>query len=151
MIATCRSVGPWIFLYFSFPTRRTRWRGNTFAELGYRTIFARQVVSVWPAGRRGLPWPFCSEQRLALRKKLQHGADHPACDAGCARFRLRVLQAKTVRQSGHGPSKVDRVHGKRNRVGFEEAFEDSRQGAGLLVLQSVIAFREDGISARVEL
>ena len=94
---------------------------------------------------------FGSGQRLALREKLQQGADHPACGAPCARFRLRVLQAETMRQSGHAAGKVARVHGKRDGLGFEEAFEDSRQGACLLILQRVISFCEHGISARVEL
>ena len=56
-----------------------------------------------------------------------------------------------MRQSGHAGGKVARVHGKRDGLGFEEALEDSRQGAGLLILQRVISFCEDGISARVEL
>ena len=80
-----------------------------------------------------------------LREKLQQGADHPACAAACARFRLRVLQAETMRQSSHAAGKVARVHGKRDGLGFEEALEDSRQGAGLLILQRVISFCEDGI------
>ena len=80
---------------------------------------------------------FGSGQRLALREKLQQGADHPASGAACARFRLRVLQAETMRQSGHAAGKVARVHGKRDGLGFEEALEDSRQGAGLLILQRV--------------
>src|SRR5580700_2419219 len=92
-----------------------------------------------------------SGQRLALREKLQQGADHPACGAACARFRLRVLQAETMRQSGHAAGKVSRVHGKGDGLGFEEALEDSRQRAGLLILQRVISFCEDGISARMEL
>src|SRR5271156_2811606 len=98
-------------------------------------------------------WSLASgaEQRLALREKLQHGADHPTCDTGRARIRLRVLQAETMRQSGHASGKVARVHGKRDGLGFEEALEDSRQGAGLLFLQRVISFREGGIPTRVEL
>src|SRR5258705_9623537 len=87
---------------------------------------------------RGLPLAFGSEQHSALCKKLQHGADHPPCDAGCARLGLRVLQGETVRQSGHGSGKVERVHGKRGRLSLEEAFENSCQSAGLLILQSVI-------------
>ena len=56
-----------------------------------------------------------------------------------------------MRQSGHAAGEVARVHGKRDGLGFEEALEDSREGAGLLILQRVISFCEDWISARVEL
>ena len=96
-----------------------------------------------------------SGQRLALREKLQQGADHPARGAACARFRLQgVLQAETMRQSGHAAGKVARVHGKRDKLGFEEALEDFGQGAGLLILKRVISFcgRRDfgarGVAAR---
>ena len=41
--------------------------------------------------------------------------------------------------------------GSGDGLGFERSAWDLRQGAGLLILQSVISFCEDGISARVEL
>jgi hypothetical protein len=70
------------------------------------------------------------------------GAPGSAC--GCCR-------GETVRQSRHGSGKVERVHGKRGRLSLEEAFEDSRQSAGLLILQNIISFGKGRTSTCVEL
>lgn len=96
---------------------------------------ARRLIGFPPPSRAPFDFPSlpgrCREKtpplvRSVLGKKFQHGADHPAGAARRARLALWALQGETVRQSRHGSGKIERVHGKRDRLSLEEAFEDSR-------------------------
>jgi hypothetical protein len=72
-------------------------------------------------------------------------------ELGAPGLPLWALQGETVRQSRHGSGKIERVHGKRGRLSLEEAFEDSRQSAGLLILQNIISFGKGRTSTCMEL